>query len=163
MVSIHVKVTGDKEVIQYMHRIDRTIPNAGQNVMKRYMNFVKRSAKARASARHRWSASGKMSKSIKVKKLGKNRMQLISDARSSGPQELGYKPHYVSIKHLSERAKRSIENYQIGQNRISGGTGQGKKGLIFVTESKDFIKPAYDKANKKLDRWIDTEMDQALR
>ena len=146
-----------------MHKIDKSIPNAGQNVMKRYMTFVKRSAKARASGSHRWAASGRLTKSIKVKKVGKNRMMLTSDARSSGPQELGYKPHYVSIKHLSERARRSMENYQLGQNRNSAGTGHGKKGMIFVKESTPFIKPGFDKANKKLDRWLDTEMDQALR
>ena len=125
-------------------------------------SFVQRSAKVRASAKDRWSASGKFSRSIKVEPGSKrNELIITASARSALYQEEGFRPHYVSIEHLSERAKRSMENYQRGMAKV--GTGKGKKGLIYVTKSTPFIEPALDALETRIDRIVDEELNKMLR
>jgi hypothetical protein len=134
----------------------------GGRIIKRMANFVQRSAKVRASVKDRWAASGELSRSIKVERgRGKNELIITASARSALYQEKGFKPHYVSIEHLSERAKRSMENYQRGMART--GTGKGKKGLIFVTKSTPIFEPALDALETRIDKIIDDELSKILR
>ena len=160
VVRINVKLTGDKEVASYYRRLERTLPRAGSAILDRYARFVQRSAKVRASAR-RWAASGELAQSIEVKREGKNKITVTANARSAIPQELGYTPHYISIKHLSQKARQSMKEYSFGLT--STGTGSGKKGLIFVMQSTPYFDPAIKKANANMDKWITEELDKAVR
>lgn len=161
VVRINVTLRGDKEVASYYRKLEKTLPRAGSAVLDRYARFVQRSAKIRASAQRRWAASGKLSQSIDVKREGKNKISVTANARSAIPQELGYKPHYVSIKHLSPRARQAMKEYSFGLT--STGTGSGKKGVIFVRDYTPYFSPAIKKANANIDRWIKDELDKAVR
>lgn len=134
----------------------------GGRMIKKMANFVQRSAKVRASVKDRWAASGDLSRSIKVEQgRGKNELLITASARSALYQEKGFKPHYVSIEHLSERAKRSMENYQRGMAKT--GTGKGKKGLIFVTKSTPIFEPALEALETRVDKIIDEELNKMFR
>lgn len=134
----------------------------GSRMIKRMASFVQRSAKVRASAKDRWAASGEFSRSIKVEKgARKNELIITASSRSALYQEKGFIPHYVSIKHLSERARRSMENYNRGMAK--DGTNQGKKGLIFVTKSTPVFGPALEELDKRVDKIIDDELNKMFR
>lgn len=138
------------------HRVNRS----GKSLLRRSADFVVRSAKVRASRRFRWSASGKTAKSIGSRQVSKNRIDIYSDSRGARFQERGFKPHYVPIIYLSERAKKNIDTH-FGGRKTKG--KKGKKGFIYVTKHTPIFKPALELLDKKLDRWIDEEFNKIMR
>lgn len=158
-VKLRMKGVGEIEVFK---RIMAQIPKKqGPAILKRSADFLQRSMKAQTRASDRWAASGKLSRSIKVK-LGDKRNQLVVsvDARSGEYQEFGFRPHYVPISYLSKRAIDAMKTYSLGSPKK---TGHGKKGLIFVTKSKPFVKPAVERLDKRIDRIIDEELDKVIK
>lgn len=159
MITLKVTITGEQETLRYIQKINKTLPKAGEKIIKKYADFVKRSAKVRARVR-RWAATGETSRSIKVSPEGKNKISVSMESRAAPFQELGYAPHYVSIANLSKRAKQSLEIWKRGN---PSKTTTGKKGMIFVRTFEPILSPAIEKANEKLDEWIDEEVSSALR
>lgn len=160
VIRLNVTVKNDKFVFKYLRKVGTNLPAASNNILKRYANFVRRSARRRAKV-GRWAASGKLRDSIRVETGEKNSIKIIADSRSAPAQELGFTPHYISIEHLSKEARDAMKTYSRGMTKT--GTGSGKKGVIFVRQSKPYFSPAIDKANTKLPAWIDEEMNKAIR
>jgi len=134
---------GDFKITTFKDFVPK-LKKANKQVIKRFGRFVQRSAKMRASPRYRWSASGKLSKNIKL--INNNKGFIITvNSRSAYYQEKGFKPHYVPIKYLSPRARSMVPE---------GVTS------IFVKKSTPFLEPAIDKGLEKLDEFIDKELNK---
>lgn len=162
MIKARVTLKDLDGVVGFGFEVPVKAQKHGKRMITRMANFVERSVKVRTSQKDRWAASGELSRSIRVNP-GKNKNELIlsANARSAIFQEKGFTPHFVSMEHLSERALRSMKNYQLGQAKK--GTGTGKRGLIYVTKSTKYIEPALEELDKRIDRIIDEELNKMLR
>lgn len=139
-----LRLSGGDFKVTTFHDLGLDLKKGHKRVISRLGKFISRSAKMRASPRYRWSASGKLSRSIKLSMKNKG-FVIVANSRSAYYQENGFTPHYVPIKYLSPRAKSLLPE---GVTRI------------MVKKSKPFIEPALQKGLEKLDEFIDNELDK---
>ena len=161
MVTANITFKDVDDTLGFAINLPQRVEKSGNAVLNSAANFVERSAKVRASAKDRWAASGELARSIKVMP-GKNKRQVIvsADARSALYQETGFTPHFVSMEHLSERVLTSMKNYNLGRQKL--GTGNGHRGMIFVTKQTPYLEPALDAMEEVLDSIIDIELTRLL-
>ena len=150
-MAIQVHIKGIEKVNKFFRVFPNNLSKEINNQMYEFMKRVATNAKMRAP---RWT--GKLARSISIKREKKNIVVLVVDSPYGIFQETGYRPHYVELRR-STRVGGVVADWAATKGV------KGQTGSIFVSKFKPFIGPALSREIQILPQRLNLAINKAKK
>jgi hypothetical protein len=145
--------------IRTINRFQRNLNTESEEAIYELARFVQKSAKLRAPRGH----TGKLRKGIKVEKVNKKSIRIVSQSPYGRMQEFGYRPHQVPIMYF-----KGLKNIGL-VNRMRAWASykapqllDRKRRFITVSGYKPHIRPAIEEGVKRINALFNNAVKNAV-
>ena len=147
-----IKIINPKQTGKILRDLDKKFPKLLDEEMKDTAEKTEKEAKRRAPV-GKGSRSGELKKGIEMKKRGKMKYDVTSNAPYSMAVEHGTRPHTIRVKTAKVLAGDGASSSKFPVSS-DGYSVFGKEVNHPGSKSQPFMQPAVDKATKKMDKRI---------